>query len=192
MNNTAGFPRTWTAEILTTAPLIAPARQYVWPMRIAGEEDALARGALLLMVRPAGGGRYMVTCALGFRDPTMPTGVFGCPDADQICAVAGGYAYMASANEPERCVQVEMKPVVEVHPAVATGLLLFIGFHTIQAWGRDGVVWETGRLSWEGVRVTSVTDDEAVGMGWDLRGDVEVEFRVDLRTGDFVGGGFRV
>jgi hypothetical protein len=29
-------------------------------------------------------------------------------------------------------------------------------------------------------------------MGWDLRGDVEVEFRVELKTGSFVGGGFRV
>ena len=186
------FERNWSAEILKVAPLIAPARQYVWPMRIAGEEDALARGALLLMVRPAGGGQYMVTCALGFRDPTMPTGVFGCPDSEQICAVAGGYAYIAPLATPEKCVQVGMKPVVEVHPAVAAGLLLFVGFHTIQAWGRDGLVWETGRLSWEGVRVTQVTDDEAVGMGWDLRGDVEVEFRVDLRDGSFVGGGFRV
>jgi hypothetical protein len=185
------FARNWTAEILQTAPLIAPARQYVWPMRIAGEEDALARGALVLMVRPAVGGNYMVTCALGFRDPSVPSGVFGCPSPDEICAVAGGYAYVANVRSPERCVQIAMKPVVEVHPAVAAGLLLFVGFHTILAW-RDGVVWETGRLSWEGVRVTAVTETEAVGFGWDLRGDVEVEFRVDLRTGEFVGGGFRV
>lgn len=192
LSSDAGFPGTWSAEILKAAPLIAPARQYVWPMRIAGEEDALARGALLLMVRPAAGGQYLVTCALGFRDPTMPTGVFGCPDPEQICAVAGGYAYIASTATPEKCVQVGMKPVVEVHPAVGAGLLLFVGFHTIQAWGREGVVWETGRLSWEGVRVTAVTSEAAVGFGWDLRGDVEVEFRVDLRDGSFVGGGFRV
>lgn len=190
--NGAQFARNWSAEILKAPPLIAPARQYVWPMRIAGEEDALARGALLLMVRPSSGPSYMVTCALGFRDPTMPTGIFGCPDPDQICAVAGGYAYLASTRNPDNCLQVGMKPVVEVHSAVSAGLLLFVGFHTIQAWGRDGRVWETGRLSWEGVRVTSVTDYEAVGMGWDLRGDVEVEFRVELKTGSFVGGGFRV
>jgi len=192
LSSDVGFARTWTAEILKAAPLIAPARQYVWPMRIAGEDDALARGALLLMVKPADGGQYLVTCALGFRDPTMPTGVFGCPDPDQICAVAGGYAYLASAADPGQCVQVGMKPVVEVHPAIGAGLLLFVGFHTIQAWGQHGVIWETGRLSWEGVRVTSVTDTEAVGMGWDLRGDVEVEFRVAWRPGEFVGGGYRV
>jgi len=186
------FARAWTAEILAAAPLIAPAQQYVWPMRIEGEEDALARGALRVMVRPDGGGSYLLTCALGFRDPSMPTGVFGCPDAAEICAVAGGYAYLAKASEPERCTLLGMKPVTAVYPAAAAGLLLFVGFQTILAWGRDGVAWETGRLSWEGVKVTEVSGDEVVGLGWDLRGDVEVEFRVELRTGKHTGGGFRV
>jgi hypothetical protein len=192
MKQTQEFAREWTAEILKAPPLIAPARQYVWPMRIAGEDDALARGALTLMVKPKSGGQYLVTCALGFRDPSMPTGIYGCPDAASICAVAGGYAYIAKADVPEQCVQVGLKPVVDVHAAVAAGLLLFVGFHTILAWGRDGMAWQTGRLSWEGVRVTEVTEDQVRGMGWDLRGDVEVEFSVDLKTGTHTGGGFRV
>jgi hypothetical protein len=191
MNGAQEFARNWTAEILTAAPLIAPARQYVWPMRVEGEEDALARGALLLTVRPAGGGSYLVTCALGFRDPSMPTGVYGCPNEGEICAVAGGYAYVANASRPEVCAQVGLKPVVAVHSACEAGLLLFVGFHRIVAWGRDGLTWETGRLSWEGVRVTAIEGGEAVGFGWDLMGDVEREFRVDLRTGKHTGGGYR-
>ncbi len=75
------FPHTWTAEILKAPPLIAPARQFTYPQQIAGEEDALARGALQLMVRPARGGTFLATCALGFTDPAMPTGVFACPNA---------------------------------------------------------------------------------------------------------------
>jgi hypothetical protein len=191
MNGAREFSRTWAAEILTVAPMIAPARQYVWPMHVAGEEDALARGALLLMVKPAGGGSYMVTCALGFRDPSMPTGVYGCPDAEEICAVAGGYAYIANASRPEGCAQVGLKPVVAVHPAVEAGLLLFVGFHRIVAWGCAGQVWETARLSWEGIRITAIQGGEAVGFGWDLMGDVEREFRVDLRTGMHTGGAYR-
>ncbi len=186
------FRRNWTAEVLKEAPLIAPARQYVWPMRIEGEEDALDRGALRLMVRPAEGGSYLVTCALGFRDPAMPTGVFGCPDAEEMCAVAGGYAYLARAAEPDRCTLLGLKPVVAVHAAMEAGLLLFVGFQRIVAWGRGEVAWTTERLSWEGVAVTSVEGLEARGLGWDLRGDVEVEFVVDLETGEFTGGGFRV
>ena len=184
------FRRSWIAEVLKAQPLIAPARQYVWPMRIAGEEDALARGALLLTVRPRDGGIYLVTCALGFSDPSVPTGVWSCPDEEEICAVAGGYAYIARASTPETCSVIALKPVVEVITAVPAELLLFVGFHRILAWGRGGVAWETERLSWEGVRVVAVEDEKIIGFGWNLVSDREVEFQIDLHTGKHAGGGW--
>jgi hypothetical protein len=75
------------------------------------------------------------------------------------------------------------------------GLLIFVGFHAMVAWGREGLAWQTARLSWEGIRVTGVRADEngtAVlhGFGWNLTTDKEVEFAVDLRTGTHTGGGF--
>jgi len=161
-------------------------------MRIEGEDDALARGAVRAMVRPASGGSYLVTAALGFRDPTMPRGVWGCPNAGEICLVAGGYAYLANAREPERVTLLEMKPVVAVMEAEAEGLLLFAGFTTVLAWGKQGKVWETGRLSWEGLRFSGIEGGLLRGFGWDLMKDVEVEFTVDLRTGEWRGGGYRV
>jgi hypothetical protein len=185
-----GFERSWTAEVLQAAPLIAPARQYVWPMRIAGEEDALARGAVQVMVRPAGGGAYLVTAALGFRDPSIPSGVFGCPNSEEICVVAGGYGYIARADEPEQVTMLAMKPVVAVLEAEVEGLLLFVGFQTVLAWRASGLAWETGRLSWEGVRVTGIEGGRLKGFGWDLMRDLEVEFEVDLGTGKHVGGGY--
>ena len=51
-----GFAASWRAEVLRTAPLIAPARQFVLPRRVPGEEEALGRGALLVEVRPSAGG----------------------------------------------------------------------------------------------------------------------------------------
>lgn len=188
------FAHTWQAEVLKAPPLIAPARQYTWPVAIPGEEDAMARGALQVMVR-AGvemGGSFLANCALGFTDPTMPSGVWGCPAGEEICAVAGGYAYIANVRTPERCMQVPLRPVVAVDAAIEVGLLLFTGFQTIVAWGSDGLAWETGRLSWDGVRVTEVASREVRGFGWDLMADEEVPFRVDLRTGLATGGGYRL
>jgi hypothetical protein len=186
-----GFERNWTAEVLRAAPLIAPARQYVWPMRIAGEEDALARGAVQVMVRPGASGAYLVTAALGFRDPAMPSGVYGCPHADEICVMAGGYCYIARVDAPEAVTMLAMKPVVAVLEAEAEGLLLFVGFQTVLAWGVEGLAWETGRLSWEGVRVTGIEGGVLKGFGWDLMRDLEVEFAVDLRMGKHTGGGWK-
>ena len=187
-----GFAQSWTAEVLAGPPMIAPARQFTYPMQVAGEEDALARGALLLSVRPAVGGSFLATCALGFKSASMPTGVFACPRQDEMCAVAGGYAYVVDTLAPGGCVQIGLKPVVSVSVLEEQGLLLFVGFHSLVAWGRDGLAWETARLSWEGVRVTEITGESVVGFGWEMRSDREMEFRVDLRTGMHVGGGYLV
>ena len=182
--------QSWTAEVLTQPPMIAPARQFTYPQQIAGEEDALARGALQLMVRPASGGAFLATCALGFTDPTMPTGVFACPNPDELCAVAGGYAYIVDTAHPEHSTHIALKPVVEVRSLPEQNLLLFSGFHTIVAWGEDGVAWQTAKLSWEGFRITAIEGDTLHGFGWNLMTDKEVAFSVDLLTGQHQGGGF--
>jgi hypothetical protein len=58
------------------------------------------------------------------------------------------------------------------------------------AWGRNGPIWESARLSWEGIRITSIDGDVLHGMGWNILTDKEVEFSVDLLTGNHEGGGF--
>jgi hypothetical protein len=187
---TEDFAHNWNAELLTKPLMIAPARQFIYPQQIAGEEDALARGALQLLVHPAAGGTFLATCALGFTDPTMPTGVFPCPDPKQLCAVAGGYAYIIDTAQPMHCTHIAMKPVVEVKVLKAQELLLFVGFHSMLAWNQDGLAWESARLSWEGIRITGIEGDLLHGIGWNLLTDRDVNFSVDLLTGLHQGGGF--
>lgn len=185
-----GWPQNWRAQALIAPPLIAPARQFVYPMQIAGEEDALARGAFQLLIYPAKGGSFLATCVRGFKDPSLPTGIFACPNPDEFCALAGGYAYIVNFSQPDTCTHLAMRPVVEVRALVAQKLLLFVGFHHMMAWGTNGVAWETARLSWEGVRLAGVEDGHLNGFGWNLQTDKEVPFTVDLSTGNHTGGGF--
>ncbi len=189
------FHHEWRAEVLTHPPLIAPARQFTYPLQVAGEEDALARGALLVQVHPPRGGTFLATCALGFTNPAMPTGIFSCPNPQEICAVAGGYAYIFDTAAPARSTHIPLKPVAEVLVFVEHGLLVFVGFHAIVAWGREGLAWQTARLSWEGIRILGVRADECGcaslhGLGWNMPSDEEFEFAVDLHTGTHTGGGF--
>jgi hypothetical protein len=184
------FPRAWRAEILAKPPLIAPARQFTYPHQVAGEEDALARGALLVKVHPADGGTFLATCALGFSDASMPTGIYPCPNPRELCAVAGGYAYVIDTAAPERSTHIPLKPVAEVLPLPAHSLLIFAGFHTLLAWGVQGLAWQTARLSWEGLRIEGIEGDTMRGFGWNMAANKDVEFSVDLRTGAHTGGGY--
>ena len=119
------------------------------------------------MVRPANGGTFLATCALGFTDPAMPTGVFACPNPSEMCAVAGGYAY-SSTPYAGALHHIALKPVVEAANAGRARPLLFVGFHSIVAWGPHGLAWESARLSWEGVRITGIEGNVLHGMGWNL------------------------
>jgi len=199
------FPRRWQAEVLPARPAILPARHYVYPRQAEemerGALEVLIRpGAVLTMVAPGPSplgtweGRpanirtsadqpFLATCALGFRDPAVPTGLWSTPQPEKICAVAGGYAYLIDTTAPERFTMIPYRPVLEVRPAVEAGLLLFVGHRSILAWGREGQAWESTKLSDEGVTITGIEGSILRGTGWEMRTDRETAFAVDLQTG---------
>jgi hypothetical protein len=176
------FPHSWTAEILPNRPMILPSRHYVYP----GAVEEVERGALEVLVQPEIGQPFLVTCALGFRDPAAPTGLWSCPDPDWICAVSGGYAYLIDGGNPENFTMLRYRPVLEILPYSSSpdnALLLFVGHHSILAWGRDGETWESDRLSWEGITNLRIEDNLLHGDGWDLRTDKDLPFVLDMITG---------
>ena len=147
------------------------------------EAEEVERGALEVMVRPADAEPFLATCALGFRDAAAPTGLWSAPNPDELCAVSGGYAYIIDTTRPERFAMIEYRPVLQVLPVAAQGLLLFVGHHAILAWGAQGEAWRTAKLSDEGVTVTGIEGGVLRGLGWHMMTDKETPFALDLRTG---------
>ena len=175
------FPHRWKAEILAARPLILPPRHFIYPQ--AAEE--VERGALEVLIRPDAPGAqpFLATCALGFRDPAAPTGLWSTPKPEEICAVAGGYAYLIDTTSPDHFTMIPYRPVLEIRPVLQMDLLLFVGHHSILAWGRGGKAWESEKLSDEGVTIAGVTDGVLRGTGWEMKSDREKPFMLDPRTG---------
>jgi hypothetical protein len=192
------FPHTWQAEVLTARPMILPTRHFVYPR----EAEEVERGALEVLVRPGAPGLasetwegsadqmqrayadpFLATCALGFRDPAAPTGLWSCAKPEELCAVAGGYAYLIDTAAPERFTMIPYRPVLAVHAVVEAGLLLFVGHRTILAWGCEDQAWETEKLSDEGVTIAAIENGVLRGAGWEMRTDKETAFALDLRSG---------
>jgi len=180
------FPHEWEAEVLASRPLILPSRQFVYPVQV----EEVEHGALEIMIRPARSAPFLATCALGFAGAAVPSGVWACPDAAWICAVAGGYAYLIDTRDPARWEQVVYRPVTAVTTAAEQHLLIFASFHSLLAWGPEGKAWQTGRLSWDGIRITSIQRETLLGLGWEMKTDQELPFEVDLKTGQHRGGGY--
>jgi hypothetical protein len=186
------FPRHWQAEVLSARPLILPPRHFIYPR----DAEEVERGALEVLIRPETpvdpglasetwelAQPFLATCALGFRDPAVPTGLWSTPNPDEICAVSGGYAYIICTTAPGRFTMLPYRPVLELRPLPAQNLLLFVGHHSILAWGRNGQAWESQKLSDEGVTITRIESAQLHGLGWNLMTDKETPFALDLRTG---------
>jgi len=194
------FPHHWQAEILPARPLILPTRHFVYPR----DAEEVERGALEVLIRPDPPGApslaseiwestslhhspqvqpFLATCALGFRDPAVPTGLWSTPNPEEICAVSGGYAYIVCTTSPERFTMISYRPVLEVRPLPAQGLLLFVGHHSILGWGPGGQAWQSEKLSSESVTITSIESGVLHGLGWDLFTNKETPFALELQTG---------
>ncbi len=184
------FPHHWHAEILPGRPAILPTRHFVYPR----DAEEIERGALEVLVRPHAADQmtarvqpFLATCALGFRDAAVPTGIWAAPNPRELCAVSGGYAYLIDTAEPERFTMIAYRPVLEVRALVEERLLLFVGHRSLLAWGADGPDWETGKLSDEGVTITRIENGVLHGTGWEMMSDKEKAFAVDLRSGLVLG-----
>ena len=175
------FPHRWQAQALPSRPVILPARHFVYP-RSAEEVE---RGALEVLVLPDAPASqpFLATCALGFRDSAVPSGLWSAPNPDELCAVSGGYAYLIDTTAPERFTMIPYRPVLQVRPASPANLLLFIGHRNLLAWGPTGQAWESEKLSDEGITITAIEDTQLRGTGWQMLTDKETQFSLDLRTG---------
>jgi hypothetical protein len=174
------FPHSWKAEILPARPIILPARHFVYPLQV----EEVERGALEILIRPeVATTPFLATCALGFRDPAVPTGIWSTPNLNELCAVSGGYAYVVDTNAPERFTMIPYRPVLRVLPAIEARLLLFVGHRAILAWAEHGEGWQSPKLSDEGVTITAIEGQTLRGLGWNMIADKERPFVLDLKDG---------
>jgi hypothetical protein len=197
------FTHRWHAEILAARPLILPPRHFVYPR----EAEEVERGALEVLIKPhkldapgldseiwdgtsdseavsPDAQPFLATCALGFRDPAVPTGLWSTPEPENICAVSGGYAYIIDTTAPDRFTMIPYRPVLEVRALPAQNLLIFVSHHSILAWGRDGQAWQSAKLSDEGITISAIAGAILDGRGWEMMSDKETPFALDLRSGE--------
>jgi hypothetical protein len=177
------FPHRWQAEMLSSRPLIVPQQHHTYPLYA----EEVERGALEVLIHPDQNTQpFLATCALGFRAPEVPTGLWSAPHPDEICVVSGGYAYLIDATCPTRFTMIAFRPVLEVRPLVEQGLLLFVGHRALLGWGINGQAWQSEKLSDEGLTITAIGSRELAGQGWNMLTDKETPFTVDLKTGQRV------
>ena len=80
-------------------------------------------------------------------------------------------------------------PVIDVRSSKSHEIIVFAEFTRLVAYGPAGIKWETGRLSWEDLAITEVSQDYIKGEFWDIRTERTAEFAVKILSDRKARGG---
>lgn len=174
------FPHDYQVELLPSAP------QGKTVNRIPDSPEAV--DALYVRFEPKDASPWIGAFARGFTSDDLVSGVFAWPDGRSVCVVSAGYGYVVKANDPKSSIRLQPMPITDVRVAPDHKLIVLTDFTHMYAFNAEKTAWRTERLSWDGITVTSLATNYIFGIGWDQTIDKEVEFAVDLRTGQHTGG----
>lgn len=174
------FPHRYEVEILDAAVNDRPVRIPASP------EDV---ESILVKVTPADAAPWVGSFARGFATDDLVSGVYAWPDGESLAVVSAGYGYVCKAADHGRnWVRLQPMPITDVRSMPEQSLILFADFTHIYAYGVERSAWKSERLSWDGVTITKVATHHVFGLAWDAMQDKEVDFVIDVRTGEHTGG----
>lgn len=104
-------------------------------------------------------------------------------DPGILLVIAGGVPYLVPVDQPETFRVLSLRPVREVHCAVAEGIVLLAGYSDLLALGAGAVRWTVKRLASDGFYEVRVTSSTVVVRGYSAAEGHEVETTVDLASG---------
>ncbi len=143
------------------------------------------KGGLWLQVKPASGKSWIGVFRFGYSSPPAFSRVVSSPDPDRLCVLANGAAYVVKSNDPERCEQIPIIPVLDVRQLPEAGLLVFSDFTRLAAYRNNKLAWQSARVCWDDLKIAKITSEVIEGVGYDPTNSITHErpFSVDLRTG---------
>lgn len=126
--------------------------------------------------------------AYGDISPNGVSGVYRHPDKSKLLVVSKGHGFIVDPGAPQNTVEIKEQPIMGVVYCEDYGLVVIYDFVRFTAFGRNGKVWKTEALSYDGLTLKSVTKGIILGEAWSAPLDKWVEFSLDLKTGAYTGG----
>jgi hypothetical protein len=119
------------------------------------------------------------------------------PNETDVVVVAGGLGYVIRP-ETKQAVESFSGMINAVLKVPELKLLVFECVVDFECYGKDGRRWRSGRISWDGMRNLQVDGIKLHGQAWSpLGGSSRGEgiwetFELDLRSGEFTGGSYKL
>jgi hypothetical protein len=178
------FACRYECEVLDELPGVRPVRHFYYP----GAASDGGRDGVLLRIRPESGDSWIATFAFG---KVMRRGGLTCvlttPNPDQICVVANGHGYLASASDPTAWQDVRATPVLDVRQIPELSLIVFSDFTGLVAYGPSGVSW-ISEVGADEVQIVEVSLNKIAGTWWNPATQATESFVLDAASGELIEG----
>lgn len=123
---------------------------------------------------------------------TNVNSVFEWQDGERLLVIAGGFVYIMSPNseDPISTLNVNIEEAFQTEEGIVichNGIQFYILNPT------DGELWQSERLSWDGIKDLRVENQLITGKSFDPTNSIQEwsEFAIDLKTKNVFGGSFR-
>ena len=121
------------------------------------------------------------------RGNTSLDAALAIPGSSRVLVIAGGEAYEVEPSS-RSCVRMFGGSIEEL--LEHDGRLVLSNGIWLEAFGAEGFIWRSRRISWDGFRNLRVEEGEVLGEAWNPFEDECVPFAVDLSTGEVRGGSY--
>ena len=151
-----------------------------------GASTVGGRDGVLLRVTPTTGAAWIGCFAFGSFGHESMTQVSTCPNSQEICVIASGRGYFVRADDPLRWQLNRATPVVALKAIQPKNLLVCADYTKVVAYGPDGVVWESARVSSDGIQIVDAADERLEVIGWDAAVSQRVRLSIGLDDGSIL------
>jgi hypothetical protein len=108
------------------------------------------------------------------------------PDGQRVLVVCEGNGYVVNVDRQnvDEYLNLTIREIVSVPQH---GGYLLVGDIHLEFLGREGIVWRSKRISWDGISDVKVEENVVIGTGWEPE-DTHFPFEVCMETGAILKG----
>jgi hypothetical protein len=120
---------------------------------------------------------------------TPVSGVFSHPARNRVLVVAKGDGYVVNVDDPTDYTWLkQIVPIKGVIPVPDFDRIILYDFVRMISIGKNGILWRTHSLSWDGLSIENVRNGLVTGYGWDSPNNCRSYFEVNISSGESTGG----
>ena len=116
------------------------------------------------------------------------SGIYATPSESILCVVMRGQGYWVPVDSPQDYEIIPSIPIKKVIAVPKAEIMVFVDFVRLTAFDRNGLIWQTPSLSYDGLTINRVTSNLLEGTAWDAPNNQEIKFTVNILDGTSKGG----